>query len=544
MQQTLNNGKKIVSKGDNDDVQISRSENVIIGIFLFVCYIAGGAYIDLYRGYLPGDAISRLVNAWLVSHGTVSKLSSIGFVWPPIPTLLLIPLAQIPSLFQNRMAIVVVSALSMVIACLVIGQIANICRISTGWRRVIVLLFAFNPLVIVFAINGMGEAILMAATLIAVYWLIRFWQTGRNTHMIFSAAFFGILPLIRYEFALITAWSGLLILLLSWEKRHQFTREKFGQFLEGTLLAYSSLVIYPLFLWGIASWFIMGNPLYFLVNNRSTGNLAEFQLTGFGVITTPLNSLRIIFDAWFWTFPIELIASTVLILFGWRKKSNFLVGFGLMPLIIPALQFFLLVQRANVPLLRYFVMVVPFGFLVAMVFLYVFPESIKRVRWGRISVTIIILALLLFSNVMSALQLNSYPYETFGKLTWQALIGKEEVREEKVDQAYNLGKLLVKTVPAGSKILVDTFGAGYAVLLGANTHDIFMDFTDPNYDVALLHPQAYVDFILIPEPYGDNNLNAINLAQPTLYGKGSSWVELVNILADTSDKWKLYRIIK
>ena len=173
----------------------------------------------------------------------------------------------------------------------------------------------------------MSEAVLMAAILIACFWIIRFWQTGRNTHLIFSAAFFSLLPLIRYEFALISTWSGLLILILILKKRNQFTLEKFTQYIEGIMLAYSSLAIYPIFLWVIASWLIMGNPFYFLANDRSAASLADYQLVAFEIITTPLNSFLITFDAWFWTFPLELIASAALIVLGWRKKSNFLVGF-------------------------------------------------------------------------------------------------------------------------------------------------------------------------------------------------------------------------
>lgn len=543
-QKSLSNGKPPVSKGGDNGAQIFRRENLIIGVLLFACYLIGGYYIRFYRGYLPGDAISRLVSAWLVSQGTVVKFSSIGFVWPPIPTLLLIPWALTPSLFQNWMAVVVVSALSMAVACIMVGQIASICRISTWWRRVFVFLFAVNPLVIIFAINGMSEAILMAATLIACFWLIRFWQTSRNSHLIFSAAFFGLLPLIRYEFALISAWSGLVILLLLWEKRHQFTREKFGQFLEGVLLAYSSLAIYPFFLWVIANWFIMGSPFYFLVNNRSNANVAEFQLADYGIITTPLNSFQITFQAWFWTFPVGLIASVALILLGWKKKSNFLIGFGLMPLIVPALQFLLLISRSNVPLLRYFVMVVPLGLVVSMVFLYAFSILYNRIRGGKIAVTILIILLLLSSNVMSVIQLNSYPYQTFDGATWRALTGQGDARDLLIVQAYDIGKLLVETVPTGSKILMDIYGYGYAVLLGANTHKIFMDFTDTNYDAALLNPQGYVDYILVPAPYQTNNFYAVNLYQKSLYANGASWAELVNILPETIDGWKLYKIKK
>jgi hypothetical protein len=265
--------------------RISWFENIILFFFLFAMYLLGGYFIKFFRGYLPVDAVSRMLNAWLVTHGTVSSLSSIGFVWPPIPTLLLVPVSIIPSLYQNWMAVVVLSAISMAGACVMIGLIANICGLSPLWRRIIVILFAINPLMVVFGINGMSEAILVFATLTASYWLIRFWQTGRNTVLILTGGFFSLLPLIRYEFAIITAWSGLLILFLIIKNRDRFTLKKFTEYVEGILLAYASLVIYPFFLWMIASWLIMGNPFYFLFNDRSATNVAEFQINDFGIIT-------------------------------------------------------------------------------------------------------------------------------------------------------------------------------------------------------------------------------------------------------------------
>jgi len=384
----------------------------------------------------------------------------------------------------------------------------------------------------------------MAVLLIASFWLVRFWQTGRNTHLIISAGFFGLLPLIRYEFALLSAWSGLLILFLSWEKRQQFTQEKFAQFLEGILLAYSSLVIYPIFLWVIANWFIMGSPIYFLSNNRSATNLAEFQLSDFGIVTTPINSFNITFGAWLWSYPLELIASMVLILLAWRRKSLFLVGLGLMPIIIPALQFLLLVRRSNVPLLRYFVMVIPLGVFISLVVVYIISMAGKRIRWVNAAVMVVLVLLMAGSNAMSYYQLENYPYQTFDGATWRAITGKGDARDPQVVQAYDIGKLLISVIPPGSRVLMDTYGYGFAVLLGANDHSIFMDFTDPDYDAALLNPQGYADYILVPSPYQRGDFYAVNLYQKSLYKEGAPWAEQVNILPETIDGWKLYKVKK
>lgn len=547
MQKSINSNTGSLSTNTTIDSQISLSENLIILIILFVCYLIGGYYLRYFKGYLPLDALSRMVSAWLVTHGTVPKLASIGFIWPPLPTLFLIPLTWIPPLYHSWMVIVVVSAFFMAFTSVMIAQIAGLCGIAAWTRRILVILFAVNPVIIIYAINGMSESILMAAFLVACYWLIRFWKTKRNALLIFSAGFFGLLPLIRYEFVLISAWSGLLILLLLWERRHAFTSEKFGQFLEGNLLAYGSLLIYPFFLWLIANWFIMGNPLYFMINNRSNASVAEVQLSDYRIITTPLNSLLITLWAWVGTYPLELIASTLLIVLGLRKRSGFLVGLGLMPALIPFLQFFLLLTRSNVPLLRYYVMVIPLGFLSCIVLLNALADMNLQIKWHRTASSLIVIFLAILSNIRSVIQLNTYPYQNVTAATWN-LVSNQATQEDagmtRINQAIEISQLLSDSLPKDSKVLIDTFGSGFAFLIGAKSHEMFMDYSDPDYDAALLDPQSYVDYILLPEPKRGNELYAVNMYQKSLYDGRITWVELVDVLPLTIDGWRLYKIVQ
>ncbi len=523
-------------------MKVNWRESLIVGVVLFVGYLIPGAYLVLIRNYVPGDALSRLVNAWLVFHGTEIKLASIGFIWPPIPTLMILPWTLIPALFQTWLAVVIVSALALALAGVAVTHLAAALEIPLLWRIPIVILFAINPLMILFGINGMSEAILVMLTLAACYWLVRLWQTNRNTYLIFAAASFGLLPLVRYEFAILSLWSGMLMLLMCWERRHEFSQEKFGQLLEGRLLAYSSLVIYPVFLWSVFNWFIMGSPFYFLFNERAATNLAEFQLSGFGIVTTLGNSFKIVFGIWFWAFPLELIATLGLVLFGWTKRSSFMVGMGLMPLVIPLLQFILLARRANVPLLRYFVMDVPLGIITGLLLVYFLNTEYGIFNRHKYISYAALCLLMLGSNFSTLRQINTYPFQTVEIATWRALTSDGEARIPQVTQAYEIGKILSNTIPAGSRVLVDTYGYGYAILLGAEDHSIFLDFTDPDFDQALVDPPAYADYVLLPNPTGRDVYYAVNEYQKTLYEEGATWAELVDILPSTIDGWKLYKI--
>jgi hypothetical protein len=519
--------------------------DLLLFLAFFSFYLILGIYLSQVKHYLPYDSLSRLVSAWLVWRGTEIKLATIGFVWPPIPTLLLIPLAWIPALVKSWLAVVIVSASAMALATVVMKRILNYCGVNGIWKWVFVALFGLNPLNVVFGINGMSEPILVTACLIAFYALLRFWDSNRNLHMMVAALFFGLLPLIRYEYALLSAAAGLVIIFHCWTTRSSQTNDEFRAFLEGRLLAFSSLAIYPIFLWSLASWQIMGSPIYFLVNDRSATSLAELQLSGLvGINSSPLGFLWIVIQAWVLSFPAGFIAWVTLLIASWRTQSTKLLGFALLPMIIPLIQFFLLSQRSNVPLLRYYMTTVLFGF-------FMLALAIGTIRkLSRLSSTQYHLlaaaaaVLVLASNFATASTLENYPYQNIERHTWNALVTSETVTDIDFSQAYQIGQLLPGIVPPGSRVLIDTYQFGFGIILGSNNPALFMDFTDPNYDAAVLNPVPYVDYVLVPQTEGRGAFYSINRTHPRLHEEGSKWSTLVDVLPVTNLQWRLYKVIK
>ncbi len=519
-------------------------EDLFFGLLFFTFYLLLGIYLCLERNYLPYDALGRLVSAWLVLNGTEMKLASIGFVWPPIPTLLVIPFTAIPALVTSWVAMVIVSALFMALAGVMVGQIATLCGIGNGYRRVIMTLFTVNPLMIAFGANGMSEAILIACLTLACYYLIRFWRSDRNTDLIFTAGFFGLLPLIRYEFAVLSAWSGVLMVFLAWRNAHKFSVEEFRNYLEGRLLAYASLAVYPLFLWAIANWFIMGNPLYFLINDRSAVSLTEMQLSAYTtLVTTPFMSFRLVFGVWILIFILGAAAFLAVFFNGLLlRRSGFLLGMSGLWLMMPLVQMILLIQRSNVPLLRYFVMSVPLGVVLALVAAADMLGRMKGRRWAPHVVMGGFILLFVLSNFGSLKQLNEYPYQNMELDTWRALTTSEKISNVNIEDAYAVGRRLVEVIPPGSRVLIDTYHFGFAIELGAGTHDIFLDFTDPNYDAAVKNPPAHVDYVIVPTTYQRGALYVINMVHKKLHSEGATWAEPMNVLPSTYLEWKLFKV--
>ena len=71
---------------------------------------------------------------------------------------------------------------------------------------------------------------------------------------------------------------------------------------------------------------------------------------------------------------------------------------------------------------------------------------------------------------------------------------------------------------------------------------MFMDFTDPNYDAAVLHPQGFVDYVLVPKSDGRGALYSINRAHPNLHDTGARWATPVEGLPPSSLDWRLFKV--
>jgi hypothetical protein len=516
--------------------------SILAGAFL-LAYIFLGYYLIFIRGGYTTDSLARLTSAWLVFHGVEMKLTTIGFVWPPIPTLVLLPLAAFPSLVYSFMAPVIVSALCMVLSMILIGHLVSACGLNRNWQVLAVLLFAINPLTIIFAVNGMSEALLVVCTLAALFWLVRFHQTNHNTHMMFSGLFFGLLPLIRYESIILSFAGCALVLAVSWENGADMPLNKFRQYVEGRLLAFTSLVIYPIFLWMLANSLIMGNPIYFLTDVESASSVLHIELGAAGVQTDPLSLFRLLFGTWTLMFPLGVLATLLVVVIGIRKRSWFLAGFGLLPLIIPVTQFLLVMRESSVPRFRYLMLTVPLGLAVMLVAVHYLQPLARRIRWGQTGLLGFTAILFLFSNLLTYQQLVTYPLQDQEQKTWYGLAGGGEYKVRSVLEAFQMGRQLKTIIPPGKRVLVG-LEDGFAIVLGARDPTLFMDHTDPDFQAAVRNPPEYVDYLLIPKNDFKQALNILNRVHPYLHARGAPWVELVDALPETENQWKLYKVIR
>src|SRR6266496_3667653 len=219
-------------------------------------YLAVAVLLVFGANIIQADALSRVGNAEYVLFSRDPHLAAIGFVWSPLPSLLMLPLLPFklifPQLVQLGFAANIVSAVSMGGAVYLTWRILNDLAIARAWRLILTLLFALHPMIIFYGANGMSEALFL-------FFLILWLHTGRLEWQVYAGLALGGAYLCRYE-ALPAGLGALAVVaIVSW-MRGQANREQRLV----TALCDAAIVGAPFALavavWAVASYIIVGHP--------------------------------------------------------------------------------------------------------------------------------------------------------------------------------------------------------------------------------------------------------------------------------------------
>lgn len=135
-----------------------------------------------WRSHLiPGDSLSRVANAYYTLFSRDPHLAAVGFVWNPLPSLLLLPALPLkgllPALTRDGLAAALSSALFMAGAVALVHDVLRRLGVPRAPRLGLTVVLAAHPMMLIYAGNGMSEAYflfflaLAAWTLLA--WLVR-----------------------------------------------------------------------------------------------------------------------------------------------------------------------------------------------------------------------------------------------------------------------------------------------------------------------------------------------------------------------------------
>lgn len=116
------------------------------------------------------DSVSRVANAYYVLFSRDPHLPAVGFVWNPLPSVLLLPLIAVKGLFpvltRDAFAGPIESSIFMAGAVVLVLRLLRTFGVPPRLRRVLTALFALSPLIVIYASSGLSEAMLLFFTLL------------------------------------------------------------------------------------------------------------------------------------------------------------------------------------------------------------------------------------------------------------------------------------------------------------------------------------------------------------------------------------------
>ena len=520
------------------DTWIARNEAWVIPALVLILFLSLSAWLIFDRELRGDDSVIRLLSAHLVTHGEERRLASIGFLLPPIPTLVLIPFAAIKPLFTSFYAVGIVSSVFMALASFHIWR--SCALLGFGWQMRIAFtaLFILNPVVVAMAMVSVSEPIAYAFLAGGAYRLLKYNRDGQLSDVVFAGTWLGLATVTRYELMIVALVAAALVLIRSvWQEPaprwpDDFTRASRGF---GVVLAFLAAALYPMLLWIVASWLIKDHGLWFLYGDQGLLTLAP-EKDALGAI----GGIRLASWLTMIAFPTAIIAGLGALGVGILRRSVMGAGLGLLVITVPATQAVLLAAGFGVEVIRPYTLVIPLSF---PAMLYIFIAFPRPNRWQHVVRPVaagMLLVLLAFGALIGAITLGESGRTEVEATAWDALRG-ERVPDRALAEGKAVGETIEQLVPDGERVLLDYVGSGFAVRYGLEGDTVF-DYTHSGYADAVEEPWEFADWVLLPNPVGADEFNAIHQANPNIYPELNGRAVKVLDFPGTGPDWKLFRL--
>lgn len=543
-------------------------------------YLSAGAFLVFEASSLVPDAWSRVGNAYYVLFSRDPHLAAVGFVWGPLPSLvimLLLPFKFLwPALVAQGFAANIVSALFMGgSVAVVLGLLADV-GLGVALRRILALLFALNPMIVLYGANGMSEAPFMFFVLVATRSLLRWERRNLSIDLVTAGVALALAAITRYE-AIPVAVTAILGVTLLTAIRSQGSRH--DRLLAG--VADGLLVGFPVAAafvgWSFASWIIVGSPLATFTSvygNTSQIDLAgDFirQSTGAGTPAALVFFARELVGLAPGLLPLAGLASVLMLV---RRDVRPLVPSALFGAAI-AFSAWALVTGSSFGWLRFAIMGIPLAALLGGIALAprlqstsaseappgpVEPRDAAQFvhRRGRLASFVYRSAGRLLIVVVIGATAVAVPV-AYTAMSDPAL-GREEAPQLEALLAPQRGRALdagrqaaiggeaaayldALQLPRGS-VLVDV-AIGFPIVLQSRDPAQFVITPDRDFPQALANLSGFgIQYILVPNGSGYRSSNAVGRIYPQMYDTGAGIASLVRQFGATDDMWawRLYAL--
>lgn len=525
------------------------TEGRVVFVLAAATYIGVAVYLILTRDVIFPDALSRVGNAQYVVSSRDRHLAAIGFVWNPLPSLVLLPFIPLrhvlPALISTGFIGALSSALFMAAAATVIRGTLEDVGLGRVARLALVATFAFNPMIVLYGANGMSEAQLLFFVALAVRSLTAWLGTPTTRSLCGLGLALGGAYLTRYEAMAPGLAVILLVLVVSflraggdWRVRRQVAVA------DGLIVGLPFLLTFVG--WAVVSrvivkqWFPtlqsdygnsnqvgINRKFIFDIVGRSAGDRAQYALHQ-ALALEPAVLLLLV-----------LAVLAVALRRDWRLLAPVAVAGAVL-----AFDTLALLVGSSFGWLRFQIAVIPMAVLLAGLLV----AAVPRQRVARAVAVLLMVALTAPAAVTSAAVMldRKYAREEARPLRSVLRPASLSATERGSLRDFGVERQVAHDIDGrhlrDGAVLTDV-AFSFAVLLASRDTKAFVITPDQDFEPALADPATFhVQYLLVPDPRAAS-YDALNVAFPSLYEGGlPGATRVAEWKGRGGPDWRLYRL--
>jgi hypothetical protein len=541
-------------------------ERFYVAAAAWVAYMSAAVGIVLIWHSIIGDAWSRVGNAYYVLYSRDPHLAAVGFVWNPLPSIAVLPFLPFKAIWPDMVATgfagCIVSAVCMTGAVYEIHGIAFDWGVRRSARLLVTLMFAFNPMILYYAANGMSEAMFLLTLVVTARYLSRWALTRHAVPLVVAGIALAVAYMTRYE-AVVAAIgaAGLVVLFTSLRSNSGPLRDRLGEgFADAAVLVAPFGTVFVG--WAFASWLIVRDPfqqftsIYGVVSQLAVAQPAVAQITGQGTSSAYVWIAKQVIGL----EPGIVVLGVLALVVTFRGRAALTLPVVATLGAVVAFAVFGFLSGRTLGWLRYSIAVIPLATILALALLAPKPEteiiedsrppaSRWRSRAGRLMGLAAVLLIAVAVPVGGVVMLDPGENPQFGGEAFQLrpiFFPSEPLAKYTPFGQYQVGKQAATYIDAmhlaNGSVLVD--GAmGFPIILESGNPTQFITTSDRDFQQALLDPVSFrVKYLLVPEAVGYQSLDAVNQAYPGIYTTGARISQLVTQFSAGGNSWRLYRV--
>ncbi|MFW0795183.1 glycosyltransferase family 39 protein [Gordonia sp. CPCC 205515] len=548
---------------------MSRRRILLLFFGVWLLYLAVGVYLAADARVYFGDSLSRVQAAQSVLFSRDPHLSAIGFIFTPLTAIVQLPMTVFtpwfPAITTSALSAAVMSSGFMAGSVVQLTGIARDRGLSPVISIAVTVCYAANPMIILYAANGMSEA----PYLFFLAWAVRRgmrWADTDDVHdLVTTGMALGFAYLTRYDGAAAALGAGLLVAVTTYRRADRTDRIP-RVLLDVLLVALPSAAAF--LIWAFTSWLITGN--LFAQFSSEYGNAAIIEQSGGSGSTTAVDALQFsIIETAILTPLFPILFATVVI---FRRRQH-----RLYPLLAPVpliggvllFQFISYARGSTFGFLRFYITVILLTAIVALLAVPArrdpparrlgthadLPTIPPERRRTVTALTALAIVAVLVAIPVTAVGMRSPKYApqefAFNSLVRPDpdAVDQRTLDAKKVLRSFSTERAIAQyldrmNLPDGS-VLTDTV-YGFAVVAQSARPKQFVIPSDQDFTEILNDPAAHgVRFLLSVPNEGRGTSDALNIRFPTLYetgaGVGALIMEAPNQGTDLPD-WRIYRV--